>query len=167
MGFRGIRLYPQYHDYEITDPSCLEIVKYARDKGLFVALTVRMVDSRLRSWMDLSKEWTLQDILPLIREVPDTKYLILNISGGIILSEEDTALIRKSSILFDTSGRHVSDLSNLLKKYGSDKFAFGTHTPILDYLTGLLKIESLRENEADEITKEMLRSGNSKRFLGI
>ena len=45
--------------------------------------------------------------------------------------------------------------------------AFGTHSPILDYLSGRLRIESMSEDEADEPTKEMLRSGNAKRILGI
>ena len=27
MGVKGIRLYPLYHDYELTDPSCIELVK--------------------------------------------------------------------------------------------------------------------------------------------
>jgi len=30
-----------------------------------------------------------------------------------------------------------------------------------------LRIESLRENEADEKTKDLFRSGNIKRMLGI
>lgn len=167
FGFKGIRLYPMYHDYEITDPSCIEIVKCARDQDLIVALTIRMVDSRLRSWMDLGNEWSLKDVLPLIKEVPDAKYLILNVSGGIMLNDEDTELIKKSNVLFDTSGRNVADPAGMLKKFGREKFAFGTHSPLLDYLTGLLRIESIRENEADEITKEMLRSGNAKRFFGI
>jgi hypothetical protein len=67
----------------------------------------------------------------------------------------------------DTSGRALSKPGELLKKFGSDKFAFGTHSPILDYLTGQLRIESLRETEADDKTKEMLRSGNAMRFLGM
>ncbi len=167
FGFRGIRLYPQYHDYSITDPSCIELVKYTRDKGLIVALTIRMVDSRPRSWMDLASEWSLADVLPLLRMIPDARYFILNVSGGIMLKEEDTALIRKSEVLFDTSGRNVSTPGELLVKYGNDKFAFGTHSPILDYLTGLLRIESMRESEAGEPVKEMLRSGNARRFLGI
>jgi hypothetical protein len=54
-----------------------------------------------------------------------------------------------------------------LKQFGEDKFAFGTHSPILDYLTGLLRIESLLPIEADENTKELLRSGNAKRMLGL
>jgi hypothetical protein len=167
MGVKGIRLYPLYHDYELTDPSCIELVKIARDRGLIVAFTLRMVDSRPRSWMDINIEWSLEDIIPIIKEVPDAKYLVLNICNGIQLNDEDTKLINNSDIVFDTSGRNISNLGELLNKFGKDKFAFGTHTPILDYLTGLLRIESLRENEADEATKELLRSGNAKRILGI
>jgi len=167
MGVKGIRLYPLYHDYELTDPSCIELVKSARDRGFVVAFTLRMVDSRPRSWMDINREWSLEDIVPIIKEVPDAKYLVLNISRGINLSDEKTKLFKNADLVLDTSGRNISNLGELIRKFGKDRFAFGTHTPILDYLTGLLRIESLRANEADEPTKELLRSGNAKRILGI
>ncbi|HEY8657845.1 MAG TPA: amidohydrolase, partial [Hanamia sp.] len=59
------------------------------------------------------------------------------------------------------------DLGSLLRTYGKEKFAFGTHSPILDYLTGQLRVEALRESEADAATKELLRSGNAKRMLKL
>jgi uncharacterized protein len=167
FGIKGIRLYPLYHDYEITDPSCIELVKIARDRDLVVAFTFRMVDSRPRSWMDISKEWSMKDILPVIKEVPDAKYFILNAANNIIVSEDESTLLKKINMLIDTSGRNISNLGELLKTYGKDKFAFGTHSPILDYLSGLLRVESLRADEADETTKELLRSGNAKKFLGL
>jgi len=167
FGMKGIRLYPQYHDYELTDPSCIELVKMAGDRGIIVGFTIRMVDSRLRAWMDLSNEWALKDIIPIMKAVPDAKYLALNVSGGIQLNDEDTKLFRDTDILLDTSGRNITDPAGLINKFGRDKFAFGTHSPILDYLTGLLRIESLRDSEADEATKELLRSGNARRILGI
>src|SRR5690606_31525186 len=90
FGMRGLRLYPKYHDYEITDPSLVELVKMARDHGIPVAFTVRMVDSRQRSWMDIDyiagtskPEWSLSNILPIIHLVPDAKYIILNIANGL------------------------------------------------------------------------------------
>jgi uncharacterized protein len=167
MGIKGIRLYPLYHDYELTDPSCIELVRNARDRGLIVAFTIRMVDSRPRSWMDISKEWSLKDLIPVIKEVPDAKYMVLNISNGTQLNNDETKLFKDADILFDTSGKNISDLGGLINKYGKDMFAFGTHSPILDFLTGLLRIESLRDNEADTATRELLRSGNAKRILGI
>jgi hypothetical protein len=167
FGMKGIRIYPLYHDYELTDPACLELVKTARDKKLVVAIPIRMVDSRPRSWMDITTEWSLKDIMPLIRAVPDAKYMILNAANSMDLEDNDLDLIRKGEVVIDTSGRAISNPWELIKRFGSDKFAFGTHSPILDYTTGQLRIEALRESEADEKTKELLRSGNAKRILGI
>jgi len=167
MGMKGIRLYPLYHDYELTDTFCIEFVKRARDRGLIVAFTLRMVDSRAGSKMDLKREWKLKNIIPIIKEVPDAKYFILNISKGTNLSAEDTELFNATDVLFDTSGKDISNLTGLMEKFGRNKFAFGTHSPVLDYLGGLLRIESLRSTEADDDTKELLRSGNAKRLLEL
>ena len=96
----------------------------------------------------------------IIREVPDAKYIVVNVANSIDLSDEDTELIRKTDIAFDTSGRALmgnDSLAELLKRFGREKFAFGTHSPILDYLTGLLRIESMNDSEADEETREMLK----------
>jgi uncharacterized protein len=167
FGMKGIRLYPLYHDYDLTDPSCIELVKNARDRNLVVAFTLRMVDSRPRSWMDIQKEWALKDLIPIVKAVPDAKYMILNVANSTELSDEETTLLRGANVLLDTSGRMISNLGVLLKRFGNDKFAFGTHSPILDYVSGRLRIESLRESEADEKTKELIRSGNAIRLLGI
>ncbi len=167
MGMKGIRLYPLYHDYELLDPGCLELVRMAGECGLPVAIPLRMVDSRSRSWMDVRKELALKDLIPLIREVPGARFLLLNVANGIRLKEEELRFFRESKVLLDTSGRNISDLGELIGKFGKDKFAFGTHTPILDYATGMLRIESLQHGEADEPAMEMLRSGNARRFLEI
>ena len=174
LGMRGIRLYPEYHDYEITNPSLIELVKRARDQDLAVAFSFRMEDSRQRSWMDIDyvvgtpkPERALKVIFPIIKEVPDAKYLILNVANSLHLEENDIELFKKAEVLMDTSGRTLADLGSLLITYGKERFAFGTHSPILDYLTGQLRIESLRESEADAATKEVLRSGNAKSMLKL
>ena len=174
LGMKGVRIYPKYHDFDIIDPACVELVKRVRDHGLPVAFNFRMVDSRQRSWMDISnvvgtskREWNLKDILPIIKTVPDAKYMILNFANAAALTPEEMNIVKNANLVFDTSGRTITNMGEFLKTYGMDKFAFGTHSPILDYLTGQLRIESLRENEADEKTKELLRSGNAKKFLAV
>jgi predicted TIM-barrel fold metal-dependent hydrolase len=165
--FSGVRLYPLYHDYELTDPLCIELVRALRDAGMVAAFTLRMVDSRPRSWLDIQKEWALKDIIPIIRAVPDAKYMILNVANSTDLSDDENALLQSADVLLDTSGRAISNLGDLLNKYGSHKFAFGTHSPILDYVSGRLRIESLRKSEADESIKDLIRSGNAMRMLGV
>jgi hypothetical protein len=169
LGMKGVRLYPQYHGYTLADPSCIELVKKARDLGLPVALSMRMVDSRPSSWMDLEieKEWKLKDVVPILKEVPDAKYILLNIANSMALSDSEMELFRKSELVMDTSGRSLTNLGQHLRDFGTGKFAFGTHTPILDPVTALLRIEALRESEANEDTKELLRSGNIQRILKL
>lgn len=167
MGMKGVRLYPKYHGYDLTNPACIELVKRVRDLGFPIALSLRMVDSRPSSWLDIEQEWALKDMVPIIKAVPDAKFLILNVANSTNLSEEDTVLFQKSALMMDTSGRNITDLGALLKIYGNEKFCFGTHSPILDYFTGLLRIEALRKNEANENTKKLLRSGNIEKFLNL
>ena len=167
FGMKGIRLYPKYHDYALTDPACLALTRRARDLGMVVALTLRMVDFRQRSWLDIKEEWSLRDVMPLIRAVPDAKFMILNIANGPVLSEEDTALFRKTNVLMDTSGRALINLPDLLSRYGETKFAFGTHAPVQDYLTGLLRIDSLRDSEVSPHVRSLMRSENVRRMLEL
>jgi predicted TIM-barrel fold metal-dependent hydrolase len=169
LAMKGIRLYPKYHGYELANDACVELVKRARDLGLPVALSLRMVDSRPSSWLDLerSEEWALKDVIPIIRKVPDAKYMIVNLANSVLLNNEDTALLKSAKIVMDTSGRNVINLGELIKTYGKEKFAFGSHAPMLDDVTGLLRVESLHGNEADDVTKTLLRSGNAMRMLGI
>jgi predicted TIM-barrel fold metal-dependent hydrolase len=167
MGMKGVSIYPLYHDYEITDPACIELVKRARDKGMVISIAQRIVDSRQRSHMDISQEYSLKDMLPLLKAVPDAKYFLVNAANSITVSNDDTEFLKKVNFCFDTSGRVLSDLGAMIKKYGKEKFAFGTHAPVLDYAGGLLRIEALRSSEADSETMQLLRSGNAQRMLGI
>lgn len=167
MKMQGVRLYPQYHGYDIAGDPCIELVKRSRDNGLPVAFCMRMVDSRTSSWLDIDKEWTLKNIVPIINAVPDAKYMIVNAANSLALNKEEMELCKKANLLIDSSGRNISNWGDLFGLFGAEKFCFGTHAPILDYFTGLLRIEALRENEASEKTKELLRSGNLKRMLDL
>ena len=169
LGMKGVRLYPKYHGYGLSDAACVELIKRVRDRGLPVAVSLRMVDSRPSSWLDLprSEEWSLKDVVPVIKEVPDARFMILNVANSTDLSPSESELIRNGDVLIDTSGRNITNLGALLKFYGKEKFAYGSHAPILDEVTGLLRIESLREHEASEDTKRLLRAGNAARVLAL
>jgi len=174
LGAKGFRIYPQYHDYLPDDKACLELVNMAAEAGLPVGLTIRMVDSRQRSWLDIDHvagtskgEWSLRNFIPLLKAAPNTRYLILNIANGLGVNAEDVALLKNDNVLFDTSGRSLHHMPDILKQFGPEKFAFGTHSPILDYLTGMLRIESMADSEADSTVKNKLRYQNAQQFLAL
>lgn len=171
MGMKGVRLHPLYHRYSLTDANCVELVKRTRDLNLPIAFSLRIVDRRVSSWMDINEEWALKDILPIIKEVPDAKYMFLNVVNNlqntIQGNGEEKGILEKTNFLIDTSGRAMSDLPHLIKGYGKEKFAYGSNSPILESFTGLLRIESLRPQEANKSAKELLRYGNAKKFLNL
>lgn len=167
LGMQGICVYPQYHDYDIHHPSLIKLAEAVRDRGLPLAFTVRMVDTRQRFWMDIHKEWTLNELMPVAGYVPDGKYMFLNISSGYRLNEENTRIARQANLLLDTSGRGMSDMPDIIRLYGKTNIAFGSHSPILDYLTGQLRIACLSAEEADDETKQLLQYGNAQSFLRL
>jgi predicted TIM-barrel fold metal-dependent hydrolase len=83
------------------------------------------------------------------------------------LSEEDENTIKNAQVLMDTSGRYITHFANYVKRFGKNRFAFGTHFPVLDYYTGLLRIESLRKEEATEEDRELFRHLNARQFLKL
>ena len=191
LGMMGVRIYPQYHDYNITDSRCVELVKMARDRDIPVAITLRIVDKRQRSWLDIDGGLSWMDIASLVKKVPDAKYMFMNkyrafsirnepsesdnktdtyhggLRGDSRITDEAINDFKKSNIVFDTGGKGTTKLLQLIELFGKTKFAFGSHFPFLDCLCGRLRIDTLKEEEADEATKELFRSGNAKRIIGL
>lgn len=172
-GMRGIRLYPVYHRYELSDQRCIDLVGAARDRGMAVAIPQRMVDPRQRSWMDVEETVGLGAITELVSSVPDAKYIVLDTRSARPPGEEALQVLQEADILFDTTrtsgvpitGFSTEDLNYLVETYGPEKIAFGTGTPFLDYCSPFIRIEVFEEG-SDE-TKELIWSGNARRMLDV
>lgn len=176
LGMKGIRIYPLYHDYEITHPSCIEMVKMARDRKMPVAIPLRMIDLRQRSWLDINKELGFNEIAALVQKVPDASYMVLDTRIREYADETGDAavqVLKGANIVFDSTrasgvpiiGPNGAGLDDIVKTFGRDKIAFGTGTPFIDYLSPFIRVEVYRE--ADQSLKELIWSGNAKRMLGL
>ncbi len=171
MGMRGIRLYPLYHKYDLTDSRCIELVEAASDRGMTVAIPQRMIDIRQRSWLDVSEELDFHDIAMLVREVPDAKYIMLDTRHRA--NDEARDILQNANILFDTTrasgtpipGLNGTSLHYLYETFGPDKIAFGTGAPFIDYYSPFIRLVAFEE--ADQQTLEMISSGNVSRMLGV
>lgn len=176
LGMKGIRIYPIYHEYNLTDNVCLEMVRMARDLDMPVGISMRMVDLRERSWLDVNKELTYNDIASLVEKVPDAKYMVLD--ARLTDFQERTTkrsidILKNADILFDTvrcagvpcKGPNGESMSYMIESFGRDKMAFGTETPFVDYCSPFIRVAAYEE--ADEKTRQMIWSENARRMLGI
>jgi predicted TIM-barrel fold metal-dependent hydrolase len=169
LGMKGIRLYPHYHDYQVADFRCIELVKAAGRLGMPVAFSLRLVDDRQRSWLDIDRRLSTAEIASVAEQVPACRFIVLN---AVVPARNDAVsrILEQTDILFDTvyaSGTHMSgeyDLAAAVARYGPKKFAFGTAAPFREPVTAMLRIEASKETDA--ATKDLIWSGNTLRMLG-
>lgn len=173
---KGIRLFPLYHQYDLSSEYCIELVKAARDLNMPVAIPLRMTDLRERSWLDVNDALSYNDIASLVSKVPDAQYMVLDarITDGQPKTTDDSVkILQACDILFDTSrgsgvpvkGPNSESLQYLLDTFGPKKIAFGTETPFIDYSSPFLRVAVFKE--ADETSKKLIWSGNARRMMRI
>lgn len=176
LGMKGIRLFPAYHDYDLSHPACGELVKMARDRNMPVAIPLRMIDLRQRSWLDINKELGFNDIAKIVGKVPDASYMVLDTrirENADATESKAIEILKNGNILFDSTrssgvpitGPNGAGLGELINMFGPDKIAFGTGTPFIDYLSPFIRIEVFRE--ADKNLKELIYSKNARKMLQI
>lgn len=166
MGFRGLRLYPRWHRYALSDPACLELVDAATAMRLPISIPMRVEDVRNQSWLVNVPEVPLAEVAALVAARPDARFLLLNGAGFANgpLGRRDSGLppnylieiSRMDSVLTDEIGRLVASL-------GADRLAFGTGMPFHYPDISLLKLETLRVDEAD---RRRIAGANAESWLG-
>ena len=58
FGMRGLRLYPSWHNYQLTDPSCVELVNAAAAAGMSISIPLRVEDRVSKAGWWTCPTWT-------------------------------------------------------------------------------------------------------------
>jgi predicted TIM-barrel fold metal-dependent hydrolase len=164
---KGVRVYPQYHDYKLTDPRFEKLLEAAHTRNMPVAFTRWMEDSRQHSWMDIGGELTLDDVVPVVANNPGT-FLLLNASLYPI-KDEQVRVFRQARVYFDTVYATTTikawsgyDIAGLVQALGSDRFLFGSGYPFRDPISALTRLDIA--NELDQRTKTAIWNENARRL---
>ena len=78
LGLRGIRLFPQYHGYELADPVSLELIDAATELGWVVQVPMRVVDRRQRHAYDLAEDIAANAFAAVFALRPQVRWMVLN-----------------------------------------------------------------------------------------
>jgi predicted TIM-barrel fold metal-dependent hydrolase len=165
FGMRGLRLYPGWHNYKLSDPRCLELVRAAAARGLVVSIPMRVEDHRQRSWLVDVPDVSLDDAANLVRACPEARFLLLNGMGyvrsplgraGNSLPANYRIEISRLTALLD------DEIGALIKSLGPDRIVFGTGMPFSYPDPALLKLEVLA---ASPVQKERIAWRNAVEWL--
>jgi uncharacterized protein len=165
FGMRGLRLYPGWHNYRLSDPRCLDLVRAAAARGLIVSIPIRVEDPRERSWLVDVPDLSLDDVAALIRACPEARFLLLNGIGyarsplgreGSVLPANYRIEISRLTAFLD------NELGALIQSLGLGRIVFGTGIPFNYPDPALLKLEVLA---ASPEQKERIAWRNAAEWL--
>lgn len=165
FGMRGLRIYPKWHHYSLSDSSCRELIQAAAERGMVVSIPIRAEDYRQRSWLVDVPDVPLEEITALVQACPQTKFLLVNGVGFVhsplgrldngLPSNYFLEISRLSAVL-------ANELGQLLANLGADRIVFGTGMPFNYPDPALVKLEVLDASEED---KAKIRGQNVAKLL--
>jgi predicted TIM-barrel fold metal-dependent hydrolase len=166
FGMAGLRLFPHYHAYKLTDKISLEMIQRAADMGMPLSIPIRVVDRRQRHWLDNVADITISDIGSAMSKCPQAKFIILNGRGfqhSVLVRDKK---LRARNFLIGISRMSVvlqEDIPKLISALGPSKLAFETGMPFKYPAPVLLKMQML---DASEQVKDKIRWENAAGMLG-
>ncbi|MGI6082869.1 MAG: amidohydrolase family protein [Limnochordia bacterium] len=149
LGMRGVRLFPEYHGYEIDGPLARRVVAACRERGLPVQIPHRIEDMRQRHHLDPARGVSLAAIANLVAAYPDTPIIVTNARGIAQSPLWRRTELRDAAWYADTSLAEVyfqgldKDLASIVEETGSRHLLFGTHVPFSYPESALVKRATL------------------------
>jgi predicted TIM-barrel fold metal-dependent hydrolase len=167
FGMTGLRLYPKWHNYSLSDPCCRELIAAATERGMVISIPLRVEDNRERSWLLNIPDIPLDEIVQLVKAHPKSRFLLLNGQGytGSPLGKMNSGLPANYAIeISRLSAVLANEIGQLIAKLGADRLTFGTGTPFNYPDPALVKLEVMDAREPD---KERIRSQNAATWLRL
>ncbi len=162
MGFRGIKLHPEYQSFYIDSDKSLKILKKCEDLGLYTVLHTGKDHGCPPPYHCMPDR--LKNILGYV----SGKYVIAAHMGGWNMWDDSAQMIIGTPILIDTAfSLHMMDeklAAEMIKRHGSKKVLFGTDWPWFSQGKSLELLENLPISQAD---KENIKYKNAQKILGI
>jgi hypothetical protein len=150
---KGIRLYPNYHLYELTDERFKKLFAMASARGLLVQIAVMMEDERTQHPLVRVPHVNTAPLIDLLKQTPKARVMLLNgfraVRAGLLLRLQATR-----RVWFDLSTLEgMAGISRILKQVPADRLVFGTGAPFYIPESAVLKLKEskLTKGQLDAI----------------
>lgn len=162
LGFRGIKLHPDYQGVYFDDIRYMRIMEYASELGLII-ITHAGVDIGFPD----AVRCTPKRALKVLREIKPEK-LVLAHMGGWSLWKEVIDTLAGEPVYLDTaySMGHISEkhFMTLCHTHGAEKILFGTDCP---WGNPKRDVETFLSMSLTTEEQELILHGNAEKLLGM
>ena len=157
----GIRVYPAYHGYELTDPRVVSLLRLATASKCFVQIVVSMEDTRTQPDLLRVDDVDVSALPEVMRQAPDARVQLLNhrLRGAAL-----EPLARVPGLWFDTARIDGTDaVPSLIASVNPGRVLFGSHAPFLIPEAALIRV--YESGQLDQTGMHNVFSNNARRFM--
>lgn len=127
LGLRGIKLHPDYQNFDIDEPRLVPLFETARDLGLLVVL-----HAGFDPYSPKHVHCTPKGCRTVLEKVPGIRMILAHM-GGMYLWDEVEAFLVGEDVFFDTSfvagAIAPAQMKRIIETHGADKILFGSDCP--------------------------------------
>jgi len=167
MGARGVRIYPSWHNYKLSDGVCHALAEAAAELGMVVSIPQRVEDYRQRHWLLDTPDVNLNEVAALAAAHPNTKFLVSNaagIGGSDLVTKKDDLPANTWVDMCRPDVVYTKELERLVEALGADRIVFGSCIPFCYPEPAIIRMEVLRDLGYDV---EKIGAGNAAQLLGL
>ncbi len=160
----GIRLFPSYHGYRISDKLCLELFDQLQRRNLPVQIAPVVSDPRTDHPQVAIRPAKLDAVPQLPAMFPALRLALINVNMTVKLFANPKHLRRVGSVFFDIAwAEGVCCIQTLIETFGVDKILFGTNAPLMIPLAAVYKLQEADLNRSQQAA---ITRTNALAFLG-
>lgn len=151
---KGVRIYPGYHGYSLSDSRLKELCQVLADYDLPLFVTVRMEDERMDYLVKPDKVPT-NDIEYLLSNNPENKFVLLTAYSNELASLKES-IINHKYVRFDTSGLKgpLFAVEKILEDFPPEKMVYGSLYPLYSFSCSYLTLKHAQIE--DKVKQEIL-----------
>lgn len=165
LGARGVRLYPTYHGYTLSDACCLDLVEAAASLGMVISGPQRTEDYRQRHWLIDAPDVDPNAVARLVAARPEARFLVTNALGlGDLLTKKDDLPRNYWVDICRPDAVYGRGALSLIDALGIDRIIFGSGIPFNYPEPATARLDVLQKAGYDV---QMIASGNVTALLGL
>jgi uncharacterized protein len=158
----GVRLHPNYHQYDLKHPDFARLLKIAEEHKLIVQIALSMEDERSANPFMRISPVEPKPLADLMKATPNLRLLLINIRA-ISGVKQLLAMPPEMHVGIDIAMLDgVAVVERLLESIPLSRFYFGSHAPVFYFEAAPLK---LKESVLTDAQLRAIRRENAERLL--
>lgn len=161
-GMRGIRLHPNYHGYDLTDPVFVRVLQLATERECIIQIVACMEDDRMMHPLMRVPQVDIVSLPEAMTQAPGARIVLLNASRGVPLPVLRNIIGAGEAYLDCAMLEGAGAIANQLQHMPAERLLFGSHAPLQYLDAAVLK---LKESNLSEEQRAGICRANAERLF--